>query len=207
MDDRLINLFNEIGAGTLIATIISLVGFGYLIYKAIKVIREHIVKDVIHEEEDKKDKKDLQTVISKIEDLGKDIDGMHDEVNKNTTTLKNYVDQKYNMLVAREEGNEKHINELKDRLNEQEHRIEQHQQNVSQINENIKILLDSDKQTISAYLIGEHEKYVKKEKEIDLLALQNIEDAYRNYLREDKNGGDPFIEKIMREIRSLPTKR
>ena len=53
-------------------------------------------------------------------------------------------------------------------------------------------------------IFTKEKKYVKKEKSIDLISLQNLENIYNKYLEED-GGKDEFLAKLMKELRDLPT--
>ena len=75
---------------------------------------------------------------------------------------------------------------------------------IDNIMKNIHILIDSDKETIRSFIMSEYYKW--EGKVIDLITLQNIERLYKKYLEELGDESDDFIDKIMTELRNLPTK-
>ena len=68
-------------------------------------------------------------------------------------------------------------------------------------------MLDSDCETIRSFIMSEYCKWVEDKGEIDLITLQNIERMYKKYLEEVGENTDEFIDKLVNEIRQLPTKK
>ena len=93
----------------------------------------------------------------------------------------------------------KHLSRTSKAIADLEKRIERDEQKID-------VLTDSDINTHRAYIISEYHRAMK-DKKIDLITLQSIENIYKKYLSEDKNGGDEFITGLVNEIRNLPTKK
>lgn len=71
---------------------------------------------------------------------------------------------------------------------------------LKEINEKIDLLIQSDKDDIKSYITREHHYYCYQKKWIDDYTLDCIERRYNHYKEE---GGNSFIEGLMKEIRSL----
>ena len=66
----------------------------------------------------------------------------------------------------------------------------------------LEILVDSDKDSIKAYLTDKHHYYCYEKKWIDDYNLDCIE---RRYVHYKKAGGNSFVDHLMDELRMLPT--
>ena len=80
------------------------------------------------------------------------------------------------------------------------------EERVGKIEKQVELLFKTDKEQTKTFLIDAYNRYVKKDKTIDLLTLQAIENVYNQYL-EETGESDEFFTKLMRELRSLPTTR
>ena len=86
--------------------------------------------------------------------------------------------------------------------------IEKHEQEIDEINSSIKdltkkidILIDSDKDAIKAYITKEYHYFCYERGWIDDYSLDCIEKRYEHY---EAQGGNSFIEDLMKELRDLP---
>lgn len=75
------------------------------------------------------------------------------------------------------------------------------QKEIEAANENIKLLLESDRDDIKAWITREHNYFCNKLGEIDTYSLDCINRRYQHYVKEN---GNSFIEDLMNEIKALP---
>lgn len=75
------------------------------------------------------------------------------------------------------------------------------QKEIEAANENIKLLLESDRDDIKAWITREHNYFCNKLGEIDTYSLDCINKRYQHYVKEK---GNSFIEDLMNEIKALP---
>ncbi|MDY5873608.1 MAG: hypothetical protein SPK36_02335, partial [Bacilli bacterium] len=102
------------------------------------------------------------------------------------------------------ESNDIEIDKIENKINGYQMNINKILDSIDNIMKNINILIDSDKETIRSFIMSEYYKW--EGKVIDLITLQNIERLYKKYLEELGDESDDFIDKIMTELRNLPTK-
>lgn len=74
-------------------------------------------------------------------------------------------------------------------------------ENLDKILNSIQLLINSDKDDIKAWITEKHHYYCYERKYIDDYSLDCIEKRYTHYKNE---GGNSFIEDLMKDIRRLP---
>lgn len=72
---------------------------------------------------------------------------------------------------------------------------------IDLINENIAMLIDSDKESIKAYITERHHHFVYDQGWIDDYSMDCIERRFSIY---EKEHGNSFVEDLMCELRTLP---
>lgn len=72
---------------------------------------------------------------------------------------------------------------------------------VKKLTEKVDMLIDSDKDDIKAYITDKYHHYVYTQKWIDDYTLDCIARRFEHYQNE---GGNSFIETLMKELRTLP---
>ncbi len=74
----------------------------------------------------------------------------------------------------------------------------------------IKVLLDSDKETIKSYILDQHALYIKDGIPVKTISISNlgiIERLYKCYLAESPNDKDiKVMEKLVEDLRKAPLK-
>lgn len=75
------------------------------------------------------------------------------------------------------------------------------QKEIEAANENIKLLLESDRDDIKAWITREHNYFCNKLGEIDTYSLDCINRRYQHYVKEN---GNSFVEDLINEIKALP---
>lgn len=99
-------------------------------------------------------------------------------------------------------------NDIKEREQEILDKITNHEQQIltckdclNEITKNVKILIESDKDDIKAWITEKHHYFCYELGYIDDYNLQCIEARYKHYKEED---GNTFIDGFMSDIRALP---
>jgi len=100
-------------------------------------------------------------------------------------------------------GKKKEEETLKQDINELKETVDKILDKITQIDDTIDLLVASDKDDIKAYITREHHYFCYKLGFIDDYNLDCIEKRYSHYKDE---GGNSFVEDLMREIRALPKK-
>ncbi len=71
---------------------------------------------------------------------------------------------------------------------------------LSTLNNQIRLLVESDKDSIKSYITERHHYYCYERKWIDDYSLDCLEKRFKHYVDE---GGNSFVEELMNEIREL----
>lgn len=205
MEQGLIDLLNNFGAGTFIAGMLCIVSGVILIIKKLISIKkkydENHTSKILQDEQQKQESENVEKMIGKFSELETKIDNQGKE-------LKSYVDERYDILETRLNANDKVISDLNKSVLNTNNSLSQISESLIKINGSIDILIDSDCETIRSFIMSEYCKWVGEDRgEIDLISLQNIERMYKKFLEEVGENTDEFIDKLVQEIRQLPTKR
>ena len=75
------------------------------------------------------------------------------------------------------------------------------EENLDKILNSIQLLINSDKDDVKAWITEKHHYYCYEKRHIDDYSLDCIEKRYTHYRNE---GGNSFVEDLMRDIRRLP---
>lgn len=73
-------------------------------------------------------------------------------------------------------------------------------ESIDKLTDSVNLLLQSDKDDIKAWITEKHHYYCYQLKYIDDFSLDCIEKRYAHYKKE---GGNSFVEDLMRDLRSL----
>ena len=73
-------------------------------------------------------------------------------------------------------------------------------ESIDKLTESVNLLIQSDKDDIKAWITEKHHYYCYQLKYIDDFSLDCIEKRYAHYKKE---GGNSFVEDLMRDLRSL----
>lgn len=90
---------------------------------------------------------------------------------------------------------------IKENLKQQEVEIKDLKSSIQQINKLIRLLIESDKDDIKAFITRQHHYFVYQKGWIDDYSLDCIEQRYSHY---ESQGGNSFIASLMKELRALP---
>jgi len=107
---------------------------------------------------------------------------------------------------VQEEKKEDSLNDKLNSFSEQIKRLEEKQTEMTKSIESILMglvmVIDSDKDSIKAYITEKHHYFMEKGS-IDYQSLDALEHRFKHYVDE---GGNSFIEDLMKDLRSLPNK-
>lgn len=103
--------------------------------------------------------------------------------------------------IKNEEDFAKHVQESEKKIKELYELHEKTEQNLNKIIDSIQLLINSDKDDIKAWITEKHHYYCYEKRHIDDYSLDCIEKRYTHYRNE---GGNSFVEDLMRDIRRLP---
>ena len=132
------------------------------------------------------------------------MNSLEETIEQQNIEMKKYVDNKIKKVQCNVESDNAEIDKIEDQIKGYQMNINKILDSIDNIMKNIHILIDSDKETIRSFIMSEYYKW--EGKVIDLITLQNIERLYKKYLEELGDESDDFIDKIMTELRNLPTK-
>ena len=201
MLDRLIEFLNNISAGSALAVILVAWYAFSKIFSFLKNLGE-AHKEKVETALKKKEAYD------KINEEFQEIKQELETVESNFQNSLNDFTNRFNEYITKNESSQDQFNiaikEFRNTMNEQRSAIDALAERISKIEHRIEILFKSDKEYTKAYITESYKKYVKEEKHIDLMTLQNIESIYNEYL-EETGSEDEFLAKLMRELRNLPT--
>lgn len=202
--ETIIHFLDNFGAGTFISVSLALVlGAIFIIKKFMKTKKDYDSshkKKILEEQKQEKNTENVQHIYDKVSELELKIDDQGKE-------LKEYFDERCDLLETRVTATERLTEDLTNYVRESRMLLNNISETLDSTNNSINILIDSDCQTIEAFIMSEYCKWVEDKKEIDLISLQNIEKMYKKYLEEVGENNDKFIEKLVMELRNLPTKK
>lgn len=75
------------------------------------------------------------------------------------------------------------------------------QQEIDEINKSLKLLIESDKDNIKAWIVEKHHYYCYEVKGIDYYTLESIERRYEHYKQES---GNSYVASLVQELQALP---
>ena len=103
--------------------------------------------------------------------------------------------------IEQQEDFTKHVQESEKQIKELYDLHTKTEENLNRIIDSIQLLINSDKDDIKAWITEKHHYYCYERKYIDDYSLDCIEKRYTHYKNE---GGNSFIEDLMKDIRRLP---
>lgn len=205
MNEYIVNFLNSIPLGTALVVIIAVAGTFFAAYKKFKKYKDIYNQQVITENQRRLEE---DTYKSKVNELSDKIDVLADtinSVNEKIEGFENTINDKLDQVNKDIEQNHT-INNNK--INEMSREIQKHTSDLTEIkkslegtNDKVKLLVESDKEDIKAYVTQEYNKWIPQG-HIDLITLQSIEARYSKYVEEKGNG---FVKKMIDDLRNLPT--
>lgn len=116
--------------------------------------------------------------------------------------------ERVSRIFKKQQVEEKQNEEFQSHIQTSEQQIKQlfemhakTEQNLDKIIDSIQLLINSDKDDIKAWITEKHHYYCYEKKHIDDYSLDCIEKRYTHYRNE---GGNSFVEDLMKDIRRLP---
>lgn len=200
--DELVQRLNNFSAGEVVM-VLAIAGWVIksIVVSVINVLKEHkeyVKKDFIKEEEWKDIQEGIKTTKA-------DLTNLTEKMTKDMEKLRSEIEEKMKSQDDAESDLNNAIQKVNMFIDEQREGMTKITERVGNIEVQIDLLLKSDAEHIHAYLVDAYNKYVRVEKSIDLITLQNLERVYNKYMEEIRGEGDEFLTKLMRELRNLPT--
>lgn len=201
MFDELIGYLNNLRFGDVLLFIVTFIWAGLWIRKAvIDAINKHKESVIV----ELQNKSEAATLIEDVSKANDEIIKMRNDLNKKFSDVQKIIDEHIEEDNGTSEKLENTLSEFNKLAVEYIKKIESLENRVDKMEHQIDLLFKSDKEYFRAFIMEGYNKYVKTERSIDLVSLQNLENIYNKYLEED-GGKDEFLAKLMKELRDLPT--
>lgn len=201
MLDEIVGFFSQfnVNLGEVIMGLFCLGVIGKTFYEESKKILDNHTHHIEHS---LKKREEFEALVNELSDTKTELDQMksdlEDKINEVMEILPNYQSS-YDQI-------EQTVHDMCDAIQAHSQAISALENKLTKIQQQIDVLFVTDTEYVRAYIIEGHSKYVKEQKQIDLLTLQNLENIYNRYLVEG-GANDEFLSKLMRELRNLPTTR
>ena len=201
MFDNLIGYLNNLRFGDVLLFFVTFVWAGLWIKNAVTdTMKKH--KESV--ELEVKSKSEAAALIEDVNKANTEIMKMRNDLDKKFSDVQKTIDEHIKKDNENSEKLENTLSEFNRLAMEYIKKIESLENRVDKMERQIDLLFKSDKEYFRAFIMEGYNKYVKTEKSIDLVSLQNLENIYNKYLEED-GGKDEFLAKLMKELRDLPT--
>lgn len=199
--DELIGYLNNLRFGDVLLFLVTFIVTGKWIIKAVKNAMEKHKESVVLEV---KSKSEAAALIEDVNKANNEIIRMRNDLDQKFSDVQKTIDEHIKKDNENSEKLENTLSEFNRLAVEYIKKIESLENRVDKMECQIDLLFKSDKEYFRAFIMEGYTKYVKTEKCIDLVSLQNLENIYNKYLEED-GGKDEFLAKLMKELRDLPT--
>lgn len=127
---------------------------------------------------------------------------------KTTITMVDWFWERLTKIFTKQQAQQKHTECFNDHLVKSDKQFKElyemqakTEKNLDKILNSIQLLINSDKDDIKAWITEKHHYHCYDKKYIDDYSLDCIEKRYTHYKNE---GGNSFVEDLMKDIRSLP---
>ena len=191
MNEYIVNFLNSIPLGTALVVIIAVAGTFFATYKKFKKYKDIYDQQVITENQRRLEE---DTYKSKVNELSDKIDVLADTINNKLDQVNKDIEQNHTI-------NNNKINEMSREIQKHTSELTEIKKSLEGTNDKVKLLVESDKEDIKAYVTQEFNKWIPQG-HIDLITLQSIEARYSKYVEEKGNG---FVKKMIDDLRNLPT--
>lgn len=111
-----------------------------------------------------------------------------------------WAKKKIQGVIDTHTGEEIEQTTIKDNIDELFKMQKAQKESIDKLTESVNLLIQSDKDDIKAWITEKHHYYCYQLKYIDDFSLDCIEKRYAHYKKE---GGNSFVEDLMRDLRSL----
>lgn len=191
MNEYIVNFLNSIPLGTAFVVIMAVTGTFFATYKKFKKYKDIYDQQVITENQRRLEE---DTYKSKVNELSDKIDVLADTINNKLDQVNKDIEQNHTI-------NNNKINEMSREIQKHTSELTEIKKSLEGTNDKVKLLVESDKEDIKAYVTQEYNKWIPQG-HIDLITLQSIEARYSKYVEEKGNG---FVKKMIDDLRNLPT--
>lgn len=181
MESQFIELISKHTLGYIVVVILGGLAAVFGIYKLITEMKSLYDKKIMEKKEKERSSEqfrmDVKTSLEKLQNVSNEVSLLNTNISTLQTDFNNFRADTINSL----DGIRKTQKIYNDELN---------------------TLLESDKESIKAYIITEYQKWQRLHY-IDIYAMQSLETRYEKYLKEN---GNTFVATLMHRLRSLPGK-
>lgn len=119
---------------------------------------------------------------------------------KGVVDFYDWAKKKIQGVIDTHTGEEIEQSTIKDNIDELFKMQKAQKESIDKLTESVNLLIQSDKDDIKAWITEKHHYYCYQLKYIDDFSLDCIEKRYAHYRKE---GGNSFVEDLMRDLRSL----
>lgn len=119
---------------------------------------------------------------------------------KGVVDFYDWAKKKIQGVIDTHTGEEIEQSTIKDNIDELFKMQKAQKESIDKLTESVNLLIQSDKDDIKAWITEKHHYYCYQLKYIDDFSLDCIEKRYAHYKKE---GGNSFVEDLMRDLRSL----
>lgn len=205
MDEQIVSILNHIPLGTAIVIILAVLGTFFATYKKFKKYKDAYDHQVIvenqREQEDNTYKAKVNELSDKLDTLTLAINNVNERIEGFESAINNKLNQVNRDIESNHMNNANKIDEMRDEIQKHTQELTEIKKSLVSTNDRVKLLVESDKEDIKAYVTGQYNKWIPLG-HIDLITLQSIESRYSKYVEEKGNG---FVKKMMDDLRNLPT--
>lgn len=191
MNEYIVNFLNSIPLGTALVVIIAVAGTFFATYKKFKKYKDIYDQQVITENQRRLEEDAYKSKVNEVSDK---IDVLADTINNKLDQVNKDIEQNHTI-------NNNKINEMSREIQKHTSELTEIKKSLEGTNDKVKLLVESDKEDIKAYVTQEYNKWIPQG-HIDLITLQSIEARYSKYVEEKGNG---FVKKMIDDLRNLPT--
>lgn len=191
MNEYIVNFLNSIPLGTALVVIIAVAGTFFATYKKFKKYKDIYDQQVITENQRRLEEDAYKSKVNEVSDK---IDVLVDTINNKLDQVNKDIEQNHTI-------NNNKINEMSREIQKHTSELTEIKKSLEGTNDKVKLLVESDKEDIKAYVTQEYNKWIPQG-HIDLITLQSIEARYSKYVEEKGNG---FVKKMIDDLRNLPT--
>ena len=212
--NKFYEFLDNIGFGTGILIVIGLGTLAITVYKMYKQFKADSIQRATDQlkaieagENLKKSMDDISKSISELNSKISEVDSKVEAFDRKYIDNINKIQNDMSIISETLENNtQESMNAdavLDNKLNEYNRNIEKVSGSLSKLEAQTNRLIESDRENIKAYIANVH-KASTNDGYIDFHILSIVETQYATYLEEN---GNTFIEKLMCEIRELPTEK
>lgn len=202
--DNLLQLLNNIGAGSFIGYMIGGFSLLMLLFKNGLNFKKWYDKKVHDDVNDEMEETEYHKIILDLNDTISNVNKSIEELNlnqqKQTVETNTKLDDVWNAIKESQRESKESIKSLETHLKSCDESINDINRRIGALEKKTNLLLDSDKEGIKSFIIDKYFKAVE-DKYISIHTLERVEKRYDKYLKEN---GNTYVGKLMASLRKMP---